>query len=64
MPPRDRLEQIGLFALVGIVAALQLSIAAAQILLALASLAFTGDLPHDVPKREPDLDESEAPSQA
>ena len=40
MPPRDRLEQIGLFALVGIVAAMQLSIAAAQILLAVAVLTW------------------------
>jgi len=39
-PPRDRLEQIGLWSLVGIVAAMQLSIAAAQILLALAALAW------------------------
>ncbi len=35
-PPRDRLEQIGLWSLVGIVAAMQLSIAAAQILLTVA----------------------------
>ncbi|MBM3807963.1 MAG: O-antigen ligase family protein [Acidimicrobiia bacterium] len=40
MPPRDRLEQIGLWSLVGIVAAMQLSIAAAQILLAIASLTW------------------------
>jgi O-antigen ligase len=40
VPPRDRLEQIGLWSLVGIVAAMQLSIAAAQILLAIASLAW------------------------
>ena len=33
VPPRDRLEEIGLWSLVGIVAAMQLSIAAAQILL-------------------------------
>jgi len=39
-PPRDRLEQIGLWSLVGIVAAMQLSIAAAQILLAIASFAW------------------------
>jgi O-antigen ligase len=39
-PPRDRLEQIGLWSLVGIVAAMQLSIAAAQILLAIASLTW------------------------
>lgn len=39
-PPRDRLEQIGLWSLIGIVAAMQLSIAAAQILLALASLTW------------------------
>ena len=39
VPPRDRLEQIGLWSLVGIVAAMQLSIAAAQILLAIASAA-------------------------
>src|SRR5262245_28782694 len=36
VPPRDRLEQIGLWSLVGIVAAMQLSIAAAQILLTVA----------------------------
>ncbi|HYB95895.1 MAG TPA: O-antigen ligase family protein [Vicinamibacterales bacterium] len=40
VPPRDRLDQIGLWALVGIVAAMQLSIAAAQILLAVAALAW------------------------
>ena len=40
VPPRDRLEEVGLWSLVGIVAAMQLSIAAAQILLALASLAW------------------------
>ena len=40
VPPRDRLESIGLWALIGIVAAMQLSIAAAQILLAVASLAW------------------------
>ncbi len=40
VPPRDRLEQIGLWSLIGIVAAMQLSIAAAQILLAVASLAW------------------------
>jgi O-antigen ligase len=40
VPPRDRLEQIGLWSLIGIVAAMQLSIAAAQILLAIASLAW------------------------
>jgi O-antigen ligase len=39
-PPRDRLEQIGLWSLVGIVAAMQLSIAAAQILLAVAALVW------------------------
>ncbi|HUQ89879.1 MAG TPA: O-antigen ligase family protein [Vicinamibacterales bacterium] len=39
-PPRDRLEQIGLWSLVGIVAAMQLSIAAAQILLGVAALAW------------------------
>ena len=39
-PPRDRLEQIGLWSLVGIVAAMQLSIAAAQILLTVAFLAW------------------------
>src|SRR5690349_4512601 len=39
-PPRDRLEQIGLWSLVGIVAAMQLSIAAAQILLTLAALTW------------------------
>jgi O-antigen ligase len=40
VPPRDRLEQVGLWSLVGIVAAMQLSIAAAQILLTVASLAW------------------------
>jgi O-antigen ligase len=40
VPPRDRLEQIGLWSLVGIVAAMQLSIAAAQILLGIAFLAW------------------------
>ena len=40
VPPRDRLEQIGLWSLVGIVAAMQLSIAAAQILLTIAVLAW------------------------
>jgi len=40
VPPRDRLEQIGLWSLVGIVAAMQLSIAAAEILLAVAALAW------------------------
>jgi O-antigen ligase len=40
VPPRDRLESIGLWSLVGIVAAMQLSIAAAQILLAVAALAW------------------------
>ena len=40
MPPRDRLEQIGLLALVGVVAAMQLSIAAAQILLTVAVLGW------------------------
>jgi O-antigen ligase len=40
VPPRDRLERIGLWSLVGIVAAMQLSIAAAQILLTVAALAW------------------------
>jgi O-antigen ligase len=40
VPPRDRLEQIGLWSLVGIVAAMQLSIAAAQILLTVAVLSW------------------------
>jgi O-antigen ligase len=40
VPPRDRLEQIGLWSLIGIVAAMQLSIAAAQILLTVAALAW------------------------
>jgi O-antigen ligase len=40
VPPRDRLERIGLWSLVGIVAAMQLSIAAAQILLTVAFLAW------------------------
>ena len=39
-PPRDRLEHIGLWSLVGIVAAMQLSIAASQILLAVGALAW------------------------
>lgn len=39
-PPRDRLEQIGLWSLIGIVAAMQLSIAAAQILLTVAVFAW------------------------
>ena len=38
--PRDRLEQVGLVALVGMVAAAQLSIAVAQILLAVAALCW------------------------
>ncbi len=40
MPPRDRLERVGLYALLGIVATMQLSIAAAQILLTVAVLAW------------------------
>jgi O-antigen ligase len=40
VPPKDRLEQIGLWSLVGIVAAMQLSIAAAQILLTVAVFAW------------------------
>ena len=40
LPPRDRIEQIGLLALVGMVATMQLSIAAAQILLTVAVLAW------------------------
>jgi O-antigen ligase len=40
VPARDRLEQIGLWSLVGIVAAMQLSIAAAQILLTIAVAAW------------------------
>jgi O-antigen ligase len=39
-PPRDRLEQIGLWSLIGIVAAMQLSIAAAQVLLTIAALTW------------------------
>jgi O-antigen ligase len=39
-PPRDRVEQVGLAALVGIVAATQLSIAVAQILLTVAILCW------------------------
>jgi O-antigen ligase len=39
-PPRDRLEYVGLLSLIGIVAAMQLSIAAAQILLGIAVLAW------------------------
>jgi len=38
--PRDRTEQAGLVALIGIVAAMQLSIAVAQILLAVAALCW------------------------
>lgn len=38
--PRDRLEQIGLFALVGLAAASQLSIAISQIFLAIAALCW------------------------
>jgi O-antigen ligase len=38
--PRDRLEQVGLIALLGVVAAAQLSIAVAQILLTLAALCW------------------------
>jgi O-antigen ligase len=40
VPPRDRLETIGLWSLIGIVATMQLSIAAAQILLTTASAAW------------------------
>jgi O-antigen ligase len=40
VPPRDRLETIGLLSLIGIVATMQLSIAAAQILLTIASAAW------------------------
>jgi O-antigen ligase len=40
VPPRDRLETIGLWSLVGIVATMQMSIAAAQILLTVASAAW------------------------
>jgi O-antigen ligase len=40
VPPRDRLEQIGLWSLVGIVLTMQLSIAAAQILLTIAVAAW------------------------
>lgn len=40
VPPRDRLETIGLWSLVGIVAAMQISIAAAQILLTVAVLSW------------------------
>ena len=39
-PPKDRLERIGLWSLIGIVAAMQLSIAAAQILLTVAVFAW------------------------
>ena len=38
--PRDRLEQVGLASLIGMVAAAQLSIAVAQILLAIAALCW------------------------
>ena len=38
--PRERLEQLGVFALIGLVAAAQLSIAIAQILLAVAGLCW------------------------
>ncbi len=40
VPPRDRLETVGLWSLIGIVATMQLSIAAAQVLLTIASLAW------------------------
>src|SRR6478752_2568047 len=40
VPPRDRLEQIGLWSLIGIVAAMQLSIAVSQILLTVAVFAW------------------------
>ena len=40
VPPRDRLELVGLWALLGIVAAMQLSIATAQILLGVAALTW------------------------
>ena len=40
VPPRDRLEQVGLLALLGIVAAMQLSIAVTQILLAVAAICW------------------------
>ena len=40
VPPRDRLEEVGLWSLIGIVAAMQLSIFAAQLMLAIASLAW------------------------
>ncbi len=40
LPPRDRFEQVGLWSLIGIVAAMQLSIAAAQILLTVAAVAW------------------------
>ena len=38
--PRDRVEQVGLFSLIGMVAAAQLSIAIAEILLAVAVLCW------------------------
>lgn len=40
VPPRDRLEWVGLLALAGIVASMQVSIAAAQILLGVAAVAW------------------------
>src|SRR5689334_10663069 len=40
VPPKDRLEQIGLWSLIGIVAAMQLSIAVSQILLTVAVFAW------------------------
>jgi hypothetical protein len=40
--PRDRVEQVGLFSLIGMVAAAQLSIAVAQILLAVGVLCWLG----------------------
>ncbi len=40
VPPRDRLDHVGLLALAGIVAAMQLSIAASQILLGLAAVTW------------------------
>ena len=40
VPPRDRLEHVGLLALAGTVAAMQLSIAASQILLGVAAVTW------------------------
>ena len=55
-PPPDRLEQAGLFALFGVAGAVEFSIAAAQILLAVALLSWlamlaTGRVRFAAPRR-------------